>query len=96
MSDTTSVSGSQMQQGIADLQAAHSAVEQQLSELEQQVGAKLAEWEGSAREAYNAAKAQWDASAQHMSSVIQTMHTTLTGISDNYDSNERGVASSWG
>src|SRR5699024_7730500 len=67
-----------------------------LTELEQQLEASLAQWDGAAREAYSVAKAKWDQAANHMSQVIQKMQTTLTSITDNYDSNERNIEGSWG
>jgi WXG100 family type VII secretion target len=91
MSDFTSYDSGLLQQGISDLQQAHTKVETDLTDLEHEVEGSLAQWEGSARDAYKQAKAQWDASAQRMTQVIQTMQSVMTNIADRYDSNERGV-----
>ena len=95
MSDFTQVNAGAMQQGIGDLQTAYNGTENTLNELEQQLEASLGQWDGAAREAYSVAKAKWDQAAVHMSQVIQKMQTTLTSISDNYDSNERNIEGSW-
>lgn len=95
MSDFTQVNAGAMQQGIGDLQTAYNGTESTLTDLEQQLEASLAQWDGGAREAYGVAKAKWDQAANHMAQVIQKMQTTLTSISDNYDSNERTIAGSW-
>lgn len=95
MSDFTQVNAGAMQQGIGDLRTAHSGTENTLNELEQQLEASLAQWDGAAREAYSVAKAKWDQASAHMAQVIQKMQTTLTSISDNYDSNERNIEGSW-
>lgn len=96
MSDFTQVNAGAMQQGIGDLQTAYTGTDSTLTDLEQQLEASLAQWDGAAREAYTVAKSKWDQAANHMSQVIQKMQTTLTSISDNYDSNERNIEGSWG
>lgn len=96
MSDYTSVNASAMSTAIGDLKNAHSKTEEELTTLEGSLESSLAEWTGDAREAYREAKAKWDAAANHMNSVIQTMSTTMQGINDNYDANEKSVKSQWG
>lgn len=96
MSDFTSVNAGAMQQGIADLNTAYKALTEQLSSLEGQLNASLAQWDGAAREAYRAAKAEWDAAANHMGQVIAKMQQVMTQITENYDANERAIQGSWG
>lgn len=95
MSDYTKVDAGQMQQGIADLTKAHRAVTEYLQSLESELNSSLAQWDGSAREAYSQAKAQWDQAANRMSEVIAKMSSVMTNISDNYGANEANIASSW-
>ncbi|MGD7707361.1 WXG100 family type VII secretion target [Microlunatus sp. Y2014] len=95
MSDFTAVNAGQMQQGISDLNTAHKGTDSTLTQLEGELEQSLAQWDGQAREAYQAAKQKWDAAANHMAQVIQKMTTTLSTISENYDANERNITSSW-
>lgn len=95
MSDFTSVNAGAMQQGIADLNTAYKALTEQLSTLEGQLNASLAQWDGAARAAYTQAKAEWDAAANHMGDVIAKMQQVMTQISENYDANERAIQGSW-
>jgi len=96
MSDFTSVNAASMATAIGDLKNAHSKVEEDLTSLEGELEGSLSEWTGEAREAYRQAKAKWDAAANHMAQVIQVMGSTMQGIGENYDSNERSIQSAWG
>ena len=95
MSDFTAVNASAMQEGISDLNQAHKSLTDQLETLESQLQGSLAKWDGDARSAYTTAKATWDKAAHHMQDVIQKSGTVLSQISENYDSNERRIQSSW-
>lgn len=95
MSEYTKVSSAAMQQGIDDLKVAHSKLQADLTDLEDSLKGSLAEWDGEARTAYAAAKAKWDAAADHMTRVINSMNTAMTKIQGQYDDNERQIQSSW-
>lgn len=95
MSDFTSVNAGAMSQAVGDLKQAHSKVESDLTELEHNLESSLQQWTGDAREAYRAAKAQWDAAADHMNQVIVAMQGAMQNIGDNYDSTERAVSTQW-
>lgn len=95
MSDFTQVNAGAMSQGIGDLQAAYNSTESTLTSLEGELEQSLAQWDGDARAAYSAAKAKWDAAADHMAQVIQKMTSTLSTIDENYAANERAISSSW-
>jgi WXG100 family type VII secretion target len=95
MSDFTAVNASAMQEGISDLNQAHKSLTDLLETLESQLQGSLAQWDGDARSAYTTAKATWDKAAHHMQDVIQKSGTVLSQISENYDSNERRIQSSW-
>ena len=95
MSDYTAVNASAMQEGIADLQTAHRNLTEYLDTLESELSGSLAKWDGAARAAYTTAKQTWDKAARHMQEVIQKSGTVLSQISENYDSNERRIQSSW-
>ena len=95
MSDFTAVNASAMQEGISDLNQAHKSLTDQLETLQSQLQGSLATWDGDARSAYTTAKATWDKAAHHMQDVIQKSGTVLSQITENYDSNERKIQSSW-
>lgn len=95
MSDYTAVDSGAMAQGIGDLRQAHDRLSAQLDELTSELSGSLSQWDGAARNAYTDAKAKWDAAAQHMAQVINTMGTTMSQITDNYDHNERQIQGSW-
>ncbi|MVA74813.1 WXG100 family type VII secretion target [Auraticoccus sp. F435] len=95
MSDYTSVNSAAMAEGISDLTNAHKQLSDHLDTLESQLSGSLAQWDGAARQAYTQAKAEWDAAAAHMASVIQKMQTTMGQISENYDANEKQIEGQW-
>jgi WXG100 family type VII secretion target len=95
MSDFTAVNAAAMQEGIQDLNSAHKSLTDHLDTLDGQLQGSLAKWDGAARSAYTTAKATWDKAARHMQEVIQKSGQVLSQITDNYDSNERKIQSSW-
>src|SRR5665647_2711069 len=80
---------------MSDLTQAHKSLTDHLETLESQLQGSLAKWDGAARSAYATAKATWDKAARHMQEVIQKSGTVLGQITENYDSNERRIQSSW-
>lgn len=95
MSDYSSYSGSALTQGIGDLSEAHKALTDHLETLEGQLNGSLAQWDGDARAAYAAAKAEWDRAANHMGQVIAKMSSTMGQIQEGYDGNERSIQNTW-
>lgn len=95
MSDYTAVNAAAMQEGISDLNTAHKSLTESLDTLESELAGSLAKWDGAARAAYTQAKATWDKAARHMQDVIQKSGQVLSQITENYDSNERRIQSSW-
>ena len=55
-----------------------------LSTLDGDVRKSLASWESGAREAYDAAKLQWDAAAGRMPASLGRAEQALSAISDGY------------
>lgn len=95
MSDFTAVNAAAMQEGIQDLSTAHKSLTEYLDTLDGQLQGSLAKWDGAARSAYGTAKSTWDKAARHMQEVIQKSGSVLSQITENYDSNERKIQSSW-
>jgi len=56
----------------------------------------LAEWAGPAREAYDVAKAKWDAAAADMSVQANSAQNSLSLIVDNYANAEYQGLGLWG
>lgn len=95
MGDFTLVNSGAMQQGIGDLGQAYKGLTSTLDTLKGQLNTHLSEWDGAAREAYSAAQAEWDASANKMSEIINKMTLVLGQISEGYDTNERTIQNRW-
>lgn len=93
MSDFTQVNANAMTTGIEDLAQAHRQLTQNLDELDGQLKSSLAQWDGEARNAYHTAQAQWNAAANHMSSVVSKMNGVLTQITADYGSTEKMIQS---
>lgn len=93
--DFTAVNAAAMQEGITDLNKAHKDLTDHLDTLEAELQSSLAKWDGAARSAYATAKQTWDKAARHMQEVIQKSGQVLSQITENYDSNERKIQSSW-
>lgn len=55
-----------------------------LEDLNSEVQTSLANWESGARDAYNAAKAEWDAAAARMPAALGRAEVALSSISDGY------------
>jgi WXG100 family type VII secretion target len=66
-----------------------------LDDLQSSVEASLADWEGSAQEAYWQAKARWNAAANEMSMHLGSARSTLSNISDGYGSAEQRATQIW-
>ena len=96
MSDFTQVNAGAMSQGISDLNTAYTQTENTLSTLEGELESSLAQWDGAAREAYSAAKAKWDAAANHIGQVLNQLGTVIGEAHSNYSNAERMNQGIWG
>ena len=84
-----------MQSGQENFVAAHKALETTLSELEHDMEAKLAEWDGAARQEYLRAKAEWRAAADHMAMVLANLGSVIGTGQENYGGAERSGVNLW-
>jgi WXG100 family type VII secretion target len=80
---------------VTHMNDVHKKVDQGLSDLHSHVMASIQQWEGSARDAYWAAKGQWDANSQQMNSCFEAARQTLVQIGTNYGTTESRHAMLW-
>lgn len=73
----------------------NSTITSELADLEHQVEAHLAEWDGAVKDAYWDAKAKWNAAAQQMPVALEAGRNTLYNISDGYGSAEQRWQQIW-
>jgi WXG100 family type VII secretion target len=67
-----------------------------LADLDNSARQSLAEWTSSAREAYNVAKAKWDAAAAQMVVQAANAQNSLSQINDSYANAEFQGQGLWG
>jgi len=84
-----------MQSGQQNFVQAHKALESTLSDLEHDLQAKLAEWDGDAQQEYLRAKAEWRAAADHMALVIANLGSVIGTGHENYSGAERSGVQTW-
>ena len=77
MSDVTAANAAALQEGVSDLNQAHTSLTNQLEALESELQGSLARWDDAARSAYATAKATWDEAALQMQRVIENSGTVL-------------------
>ena len=70
-------------------------IESSLSEMDANLQQYLSTWEGTTVDAYNQAKAQWNAALGQMHQSLNAGNQTIANISDNFQTTERGLTSSW-
>lgn len=95
MSEYTSVSFGGMAQGEADFQSIFNALTGTLSDLQHNLEASLAQWTGAARGSYTQAKGDWDAAAQHMASILNSLGAVIGTANDTYQQTERSLTGLW-
>jgi WXG100 family type VII secretion target len=66
-----------------------------LANLDNGTAQNLSEWTSAARDAYNVAKAKWDAAAQDMVAQAGNAQASLAAIGDNYQTAEQRGAALW-
>ncbi|GAA1909017.1 WXG100 family type VII secretion target [Streptantibioticus ferralitis] len=70
-------------------------IQQTLSDLDDGAKQRLAEWSSDARDAYNVAKAKWDAAAADMQNQLATATVAVGNIGEYYTSGEKYGVSLW-
>jgi len=70
-------------------------IQSTLSDLDDAAKQHLAEWSSDARDAYNLAKAKWDAAADQMAVQLGQATTAVGNIGEYYTSGEKYGTSLW-
>lgn len=73
----------------------NSNLQNALAELESYAASSLADWEGGAQAAYDAAKKEWRAGADAMAGALQAGRISLFNISEGYGSAEQRATQIW-
>jgi WXG100 family type VII secretion target len=76
----------------ANLRLAYRGVEDETNDLEQKLQAKLADWDGDARQAYWDAKAQWEKAIRELNGVLSDLGAAVENIKTNYTDTEKSNA----
>jgi WXG100 family type VII secretion target len=93
---TYTVNMSNVEEVASEMGAIAKYISGLLSDLESSTASSLAEWTSSARDAYNVAKAKWDAAAADMSVQASNAQNSLSSINDNYANAEYQGLGLWG
>lgn len=95
MTDYTRVVFSAMEQGEADFKQTYSSLVNEVSTLETQLQGNLAEWNGSAQQAYHEAQAQWNAAMADMQQVLSQLGVVIGAANTNYQAAETANTGLW-
>ena len=78
-----------------EMQSITAKVQSTLSDLDDASKQHLAEWNSDARDAYNLAKAKWDAAATEMAAQLGKATSAVANIGEYYTSGEKYGTSLW-
>jgi WXG100 family type VII secretion target len=93
---TYTVNMSNVQEVAMEMGAISASINSLVQELDSSTAQSLAEWTSAARDAYNVAKAKWDAAAADMSVQARNAQASLSSINDNYANAETTGLGLWG
>lgn len=94
--DFTHVEFAALEQGQADFQQTYGSLASELEQLQSQLATHLAEWSGSAQQAFTEAHQTWSAAMANMHSAIAGIAQALGAANANYQEAENSIASRWG
>ncbi|HEX4061151.1 MAG TPA: WXG100 family type VII secretion target [Streptosporangiaceae bacterium] len=94
-SDYTMAQFGALQAGEENFKAIYSQVLQTVETLDNQLRSQLAEWNGSAQQAYYAAKSQWDAAMANMQGVLLNLQGVASEASQRYPMVEAQNSALW-
>jgi WXG100 family type VII secretion target len=94
-SDYTRANFSSLSQGEANFQQVYSQLVQTIDTLDGQLRSNLSTWDGSAQQAYYAAKAKWDAAMANMQMVLNNLRGVIGEANVNYSTTEAHNHSLW-
>ncbi|MFD7917710.1 WXG100 family type VII secretion target [Streptomyces sp. NPDC059740] len=92
---TYQVSLQQMEFVGGEMDAIAKQIQQTLTELDDASKQNLSQWSSDAREAYNVAKAKWDAAAAAMQQQAAKATASLGNIGEYYTSGEKYGVNLW-
>jgi 6 kDa early secretory antigenic target len=95
MSEYTRVVFSGMEQGQADFMRTYSSLQSEIQTLDSQLQSNLAEWVGSAQQAYHEAQAQWNAAMADMQGVLSQLGSVIGTANENYGHAEAANTARW-
>jgi WXG100 family type VII secretion target len=96
MSDYTKAVFGQLEQSRADFAGTYSSLQDTISTLDSRLRANLAEWDGSAQQAYYTAKAVWDNAMADMANVLNQLGVVIGVANSNYTAAESANTQLWG
>ncbi|MGL5826791.1 MAG: WXG100 family type VII secretion target [Nocardioides sp.] len=70
-------------------------IKSELESLDQVANSSLSEWEGSAKDQYAVARAEWFKTAERMPSHLQGINLALGNIVERYGNTEHGGVKYW-
>lgn len=95
-SDFTHVEFAALEQGEADFLQTYNSLASTLDELQYNLQSHLAQWTGSAQEAFGQAHAAWSAAMANMHDILGQLGSTIGTANENYQSAEQSIAQRWG
>ncbi len=95
MSEYTKAVFGQLEQSQADFAGTYGQLQDTISQLDSQLRSGLAEWNGSAQQAYYAAKAVWDNAMADMANVLNQIGAVIGVANQNYTAAETSNTHLW-
>jgi len=93
--DYTKAVFGQLEQSQADFASIFNQLSETVNTLDSHLRGSLAEWNGSAQQAYYAAKATWDAAMADMASVVNQLSAVIGVAHHNYTNAESANTALW-
>lgn len=79
----------------ADIAASSGNINGKLADLKSYLAPLVADWEGSASEAYQAQQANWDAAANDLNLVLEAIGRAVGAGNDDMNATNNRAAASW-
>jgi WXG100 family type VII secretion target len=96
MSEYTRASFGGLAQGQADFASIYGQLTSTVQDLDSRLRANLAEWDGSAQQAYYTAKQAWDSAMADMGNVLNQLGAVIGVAHENYTHAEAANSALWG
>lgn len=82
-------------QASADIHATNRNINGMLDQLKGDIAPMVAEWEGDSASAYHAAQRRWDAAAEELNQVLQTIARAVDNANSRMSQINTSAANSW-